>query len=315
MFQRVFTLNLFSCFLIYLLSSENSYSHQLGEKLYLDHFSGGSEIVLKADIDALLTFPLALANHSELKEIIGSSTGSSQDAFNWLQKWVHFIYTEPFVDSERCYLRSRKKEVQSEAKDGFLALNLGLSKYLFTSSLSYGLGVVFAHERGLYKVDINTPAIGVVRLGERFFNSDYYSESPPAAGVDPLAFRLFRISTLLHEAAHSRGQGKYLGFAHVLCPQEIPFVGGTQACDASRNGGNGVKAAFLEAVVKSCQHMRSKDSEVEPLPLCQSVESLKFLRKRASECRSRILSQEFWDETPVASAVEPVDVMKKFADF
>ena len=315
MFSRVLRLNLLSFILTSLFTSENGFTHQLGEKLYLDHFSGGSEIVLKADIDALLTFPLALANHSELKEIIGSSTGSSQDAFNWLQKWVHFIYTEPFVDSERCYLRSRKKEVQSEAKDGFLALNLGLSKYLFTSSLSYGLGVVFAHERGLYKVDINTPAIGVVRLGERFFHSDYYSESPPAPGVDPLAFRLFRISTLLHEAAHSRGQGEYLGFAHVLCPKEIPLVGGTQACDASRNGGNGVKAAFLEAVVKSCQHMRSKDSGVEPLPLCRSVESLKFLRKRASECRSRILSQEFWDETPVASTVEPADVMNKVADF
>jgi len=309
-----FRFTVISFFILCALSSFHlGFAHQLGEKLFLDDsFTDAERIILQEDVRSLLEFPLEIANYKKLKDIIGSELGTSKEVFDWLQKWVHFVYPSYDSAQSRVFLTSREKSLRESASDDFFMLNLGLAKYLFTQTLTYQLGIVFVHDGEGHRVRIRTPAVGVVSAGENFFNSSSYSGKAPSPSIDPLAFRFFRIGTLLHEAAHSRGRGAYLGFAHVHCPADIPYYGGTQSCDASANGGNGVKASFLEAVIKACTIMnKSPELREEPIPLCKSRESLVFLYEAAQDCRRRILSQEFWDETPVLSVVDVAEVIKK----
>ena len=107
--------------------------------------------------------------------------------------------------------------------------------------------------------------------------------------IDPLALSLFRLATLFHEAAHSRGHGAHAGFPHEVCPDGMGDHSGQLHCDPSVNGGNGIKAAFLAAALDSCKTIR-KDGRRSEFPMCFHKPSLDFLKFHGKDALSRVLS-------------------------
>ena len=107
--------------------------------------------------------------------------------------------------------------------------------------------------------------------------------------IDPLALSLFRLATLFHEAAHSRGHGAHAGFPHEVCPDGMGDHSGQLHCDPSVNGGNGIKAAFLAAALDSCKAIR-KDGRQSEFPMCFHKPSLDFLKFHGKDALSRVLS-------------------------
>jgi hypothetical protein len=184
---------------------------------------------------------------------------------------------------------------QGEHSDDFLMINLGAHQYSKTGLSSNSVvGAYFVHNFKLTKVDLTSPAIGFIEATEHLFLKDSY---PHADGeIDSLALSFFRLSTLFHEAAHSRGHGSHSGFPHTLCPSGMREHSGKMHCDLSANGGNGIKALFLGAIVSTCKNMQQEpDSEQEILrkkyPMCFDQNSLNFLRKNAKDAYSRVINR------------------------
>ena len=325
-----------------LISPGVTHAHQISGKIFVDDLYEVEHLkILKNDVKALLEFPLEKANSDTLRELTGTSNASSKETLEWLERWVHFIYPSSFTDISRIYIASKSKPKESacglfqqdgsakvalgstrgkagafhsSVADQFLMYHLGLSKFSFIQHLSYTLGAVFLHDHGVYKIDIKAPTVGIVVTGHEFFNPDSYLGGENKNDIDSLAFSLFRVSTLLHEAAHSRGRDQYLGFAHVKCPSTVEAYAGAVVCDEQRNGGNGIKAAFLEAIINACRTLVSEGSH-GPFPMCTSSASLEFLSQNLKDVRTRIISDEVWDETPVLPGLNVPRMMNKVGEF
>ena len=182
-----------------------------------------------------------------------------------------------------------------EHSDDFLMINIGAHQYSKTGlSRSSVVGAYFVHNFKITKVDLTSPAVGFVQATDQLFQQDSY---PHAGGeIDPLALSFFRLSTLFHEAAHSRGHDSHAGFPHTLCPSGMREHSGKMHCDVSANGGNGIKAHFLGAIVSACKSMQQEPNTEQELlrkkyPMCFDQKSLNFLSENAKDAYSRVLNR------------------------
>jgi hypothetical protein len=122
------------------------------------------------------------------------------------------------------------------------------------------LGYKFTSVRGNALLKITSPRVGIVKVGEGLFGITPYIENPAS-----IANAWFRIATLFHEAHHSDGNGKSLGFSHAVCPEGHKYFN-YNACDRETNGPYAVGAILLKQARATCmaQYAANPNSGCNP---------------------------------------------------
>lgn len=134
-----------------------------------------------------------------------------------------------------------------------LATNLGGALYLYGRQ-NKNLGTVTINGK---TKPILSPRIGVIQLGDAYFSSDYSLSLDLKSVIN----RFYRLSTLLHEARHSDGNGQSTGFLHVKCPKGHAYED-ERACDKYKNGAYGLEARFNRVLSKNCRQCSVSEIEV-----------------------------------------------------
>ena len=124
-------------------------------------------------------------------------------------------------------------------------------------------------------------------------------------------YDIFRAGVLFHEARHSDGHGKTLGFMHAKCPATHDLAG-LNACDAATNGpytiGSEMHKYLMYACGSSCSELTMKALQV--LYADQSSRTLESWQYPSASPGARAGTD--WDDAPEtvpqdpAPAAEPV---------
>lgn len=99
--------------------------------------------------------------------------------------------------------------------------------------------------------------------------------------------RAFQLSTLLHEARHSDGNGQSAGFVHAKCPSGHNFAG-VNACDQAANGPYTIDALTMKSLVDNCGSCSEKERN--------------FMQGQVTDSFSRVLNTNtIWNDQPEGS--------------
>ena len=135
-----------------------------------------------------------------------------------------------------------------DTKKAFVVMsNVGTSLYMTGLKYKYLLGTKLeTYSMGVEDLILDSPRIGIAKIGEGLFRErisqkqiEKYNISEES--VKKIA-RSARITTYLHEARHSDGNGKNLGMGHSKCPKKHDYEG-HYACEDSVNGPYGINAS------------------------------------------------------------------------
>ncbi len=168
--------------------------------------------------------------------------------------------------------------------------NIGTSLYIQGKLKKELLALRFTENKSLFKkkIEITSPRVGVIQIGTGLFQPNV---RPNPLYANALSNKLHRISIFLHEARHSDGNGKTLGFIHAKCPPGHNYAG-KNACDTSANGPYIIGAQAAVDAIKWCGDQ------------C-SIQEKTMLRATALDSFSRVInptkenmSKALWDETP-----------------
>ncbi len=130
--------------------------------------------------------------------------------------------------------------------------NMGTAIYMYGKQNAKLLGLQ-GTDGGI--LPIRTPRDGLVQIGEGLFH-ERLRVNPER--VDLPANRLARLSTYFHEARHSDGNGKSLGFAHAMCPVGHAYQG-YYACEKNLNGPYTTGAMVLKKLTEACADCSAKE--------------------------------------------------------
>ncbi len=152
---------------------------------------------------------------------------------------------------------SNNENTPTSAKS--LMSNLGANLYEIGKRkqklLTLNLGHYFSE---VEELPITSPRVGLVTISPYYFSEDLYVSETG----DQLADSISLISFLFHEARHSDGSGKELGFPHSLCPDSSDYAG-LQVCDQAYNGPYGISSLMLKELGQQCEDQCSEvESEV-----------------------------------------------------
>ena len=100
---------------------------------------------------------------------------------------------------------------------------------------------------GLGKIPATSPRVGILQIGRGLFRIGRTKNK--TSGIDS---SLMRVSVLFHEARHSDGNKKNVGFMHAICPEGHDFAG-YGACDFSLNGSYSVGYQVGKVIAESCK--------------------------------------------------------------
>ena len=270
-------------------------------------FSEDEKELLASDYRAVDEFPFEFAEPTLLTNVLNIKEVSRPEIKAWLERWVRYLLPQGIylnspatIDySHAETVHGISQEVHGRFKN--LLENYGLVFFVSGVKLGKLFSIPFMMSPGRYVwIPVKTPAAGVVVVGKAYFSDSSYPTFMPGSTAEPLdlAKRLVRVSGLYHEGGHSRGRGHYTGFQHVACPPSVPRYEGRPACDMSANGGNGIQAAFLHAILSACENMVRQDYALTP-SLCRDSESLAWIDKYREEIYSKVLGEEYWKTDPV----------------
>lgn len=95
-------------------------------------------------------------------------------------------------------------------------------------------------------VQVKSPRIGVIKIGEGLFTAARVKSSALTAKVN----RLLRLGTLFHESRHSDGNGSNVGFPHKMC--DSGEFKGYYACENNLNGPYSIEAVLMKRFYEAC---------------------------------------------------------------
>lgn len=221
------------------------------------------------DLNFLETFNPSKPSDSlsaELKRVmkIDGDNLTSAVLNQWLRDRAHYVVSEKFnleknlkvLKESQLYPNSNdepeiklptKNPGEGDSKVKTIMSNIGSAVYFAGKSSSVRLGVEI--EGVSDAVDVRSPRVGIFQVGEGLF-------SPPKKlenfSQDSTILTISRLTTFFHEARHSDGHGKSLGFFHVACPKGHDYEG-YAACDANENGPYTVGAVTTQIFLESCK--------------------------------------------------------------
>jgi hypothetical protein len=253
---------------------------------------------IEKDLEVLDGFAFNEISPNETSKIMKINVINTESVSRWLKERVHFIVEEnilsfynlsilkiislerseveyPNADSipysiTNPLLNSETEQNNLDQKDRKLTLMSNLSasiyiqgkreKELYTIKISRGL------LKKPYNVKVTSPRSGIIQIGEGLFDPEtsVNPENPEA-----ISNNILRLATLFHEARHSDGNGKSLGFAHTVCPRGHDFEG-IAACDENLNGPYTIGKLMLTEMNKSCVECSERDKQILKLIILDS---------------------------------------------
>ncbi len=180
---------------------------------------------------------------------------------------------DPLLDPARMYPEGLQSFVGSEPAPQGKVVMANLGAALYVAGKASGL-LLSSKIRGIGRVPVTSPRVGIIQVGEGLFYDGYFGEE---FGPESPVRRAFRLDTFFHEARHSDGNGKSLGFLHALCPAGHDYEG-QGACDRSTNGPYTVGALVSEELSVNCTECSEGEREA--------------IRLIGLESRSRIIPQK-----------------------
>jgi len=223
---------------------------------------------------------MSLSASSEMLRIYGLKDGEGASLSSWLSERVQWVLSEDFnlekslrPSPATLFFRfpnpgiipdietpTKTAEPGGEVKT--VMSNLGGALYL--GGKQAGLLINVAIEGKVGGLDIRSPRTGLLKVGEGLF-----FKGGKLAKASPDFLSHYRLSTLVHEARHSDGNGKSLGFLHATCPEGHDLAG-YPACDRNLNGPYMVGALFSQAMAKDCDDCSEVDKELYQLVTADS---------------------------------------------
>ncbi len=240
----------------------------------------------------------------EFREVLGLESAAPADLLSWLSSRVRYMVAEdfkpsllnirpyifkkfefpktempdlefppeaeniPLIDPNSLPEGSPEGAEEPESGGKVVMANLGSALYLGGKMADMLLGIKL---RGIGRIPVTSPRVGIIQIGEGLFDDGLFGKEIPN---DSPIRRTFRMSTFFHEARHSDGNGKTLGFMHALCPRGHDYEN-TNACDRNINGPYSVGALMDEHIARACSE-------------CTEVER-ETIRLFGLESRSRII--------------------------
>lgn len=139
-----------------------------------------------------------------------------------------------------------------------LMSNVGAELYVQGKKKNKLLSVdLSSHFSQLDNLSITSPRVGLVSISSQYFSKEFNISETGLGEADHISMLAF----LSHEARHSDGHDKELGFPHTLCPESSDYSG-LKVCDQSYNGAYGVSAAILLELTQECRDCSEIDTEV-----------------------------------------------------
>jgi len=250
------------------------------------------------------------ATQSEFLSVMGLESSQPEQLQSWLYDRVHYLVNGNFIPSAKTVspvlgrnfsypnpgvlpemelpviqspghssgYSSGQPLVHAEHEAKIVMANIGSALYLAGKKAGVLLGMSLD---GIGNVPLTSPRTGVIMVGEGLFFDGYFGADVPPESTVRSAFRM---ETFFHEARHSDGNGKSLGFLHALCPAGHDYAG-INACDRNLNGPYTVGALMLEHMAANCTDCSEKDRSI--------------MQVLALDNRNRLLSQK--DGQPAVS--------------
>lgn len=242
--------------------------------IVFDGFTERDETLLREDLALLNSLPLGSGD----RRVFEVSEFSGPGFTTWLRERFHF-----FLGTEFDYLSKLPEPEESwhSYQLGYsVAQDIGTLEKTFAMNVGAHLYNVAQRYGGLYQIYIqdryvtaNVPRVGIIAAGNALFRPVATSSA-----VNSFANRMYRISTLLHEARHSDANT----FPHTTCTNGRE---GT-LCDNALNGPNAVEAQFMTYILSICSSCTSQERS--------------GLQLAISEAQDRINQSGSWvDPSPV----------------
>lgn len=228
-----------------------------------------------------------LNSDPRLLRILNVDSGDGPTVRAWLEERVQLIVGESFKGNrfktvERDYtfenpgvMPDAWRNRASEEKQGTLVMaNYGALAYLEGKEKGMLFGLDTSTTLGTLR--FTSPRTGMLIVGEGLL------KVVPAG--NRLAERAFQLSTLLHEARHSDGNGKSLAFVHAECPAGHSFEG-VNACDEAGNGPYVIDALAMKSMLDTC--------------LACSASERTIMEGQVTDSFGRVLKKDLaWDDRP-----------------
>jgi hypothetical protein len=234
--------------------------------------------LMRNDLQRLESF--RLMPDAELESKLGLERTDATALQTWLETRVKHVVGEKYDLKSKLtimkrfasYPNNEMPEVETndspdpEGKGVTVMSNIGSAVYFAGKKMNSLLGLKLGGLLDSKKVEINSPRAGVIQVGEGLF-LDRLLPSP--GKPDAMANSVSRLSTFFHEARHSDGSGKHLGFFHALCPEGHDFAG-RNACDRNRNGPYTVGALTERTLLEACTDCSEGEKEKLRLSIADS---------------------------------------------
>jgi hypothetical protein len=210
----------------------------------------GSETLKVMEIDSLDSKTLADWLSSRVSYVIHDQKFTKLKLFQAARFWDYeYPNIKPIIEQAKVKPTGNGVTVMS---------NIGTAIYYTGKSNNSLLGIKI--KTGILKskkVNMTSPRTGVIQIGEGLFMRRLQiNRSEPSSKSNSMG----RLATLFHEARHSDGHGKFLGFFHAVCPKGHDFEG-LNACDRNLNGPYTVGANILKEFLKNCESCDEYESE------------------------------------------------------
>jgi hypothetical protein len=202
---------------------------------------------------------------SQMLTLMGIGDAQGSTLASWMEARVNFIVDENFkLDDTDLSIDKRaftfpnngSPTLETPTKTPVAGGNIQTVMLNISGEIYYG------GKENQQLLDVQLPGIGTeaatgMRIGILQIGSGMFMPLQQAdAGKDPSTFEdgmpyvAFRLSTLIHEARHSDGNGPSIAFFHAVCSTG-PYTG-YAACDRNLNGPYEIQTAFLNSLVQSC---------------------------------------------------------------
>jgi len=246
-------------------------------------FSGSIPFLFSSDLPArqkqTVLADLEALNQLQFKDSNGRGAvlfGSTLNAANlkqWLATRSHYIVSENFNYSASVKVVAQNyiypnpyampyREVapptrrsSEHSKIVTVMTNVGAQVYIQGKKSKSLLSVDVA---GIGTINITSPRTGLFKIGAGLFTALL-----PSNSNDYISFgnSLRRLAVYFHEARHSDGNGKSLGFLHAPCPDEKGALAGHYACDRNQNGPYTIEGTFLRSALDNCKDCSRREKE------------------------------------------------------
>jgi len=253
---------------------------------------------IERDMQVIDSFKFSSEASKETLKVMEMKTLNAQTASDWLNKRVSYVISENalsvfnllvkriiFVDQKdvdfpnadiipysmnQMIAKNYVEKLNKEEEAFTVMSNIGTALYLGGKNERqvYGMKISRGFLKKAEKVAVTSPRTGIIQIGEGLFAPELTVNNEDQ---DSLANNIFRLGTFFHEARHSDGNGKSLGFLHTVCPAGHDYEG-QPACDENLNGPYTVGALMMAEMSKACeQNCSEKDKQTLKLMVLDSA--------------------------------------------